>query len=64
MASAYIEAFGPEASGGCNVVRGSCAVLLGSQILMVRSNEPDANHCRSRLFGVLERELEATVCCA
>ena len=52
VASAYIEALGPGASGGCKVVRGSCAVRVGSQSLMVLSNDPEASHCRSRLRGV------------
>ena len=65
VVNAYTDAFGPAPSGAFSVMRGS--VLCGpvpeleadarSQSLMVRSNEPEANHCCSRLHNV-RREAE------
>ena len=50
VANAYTDALGPDASGALRVINGSCAVRVGSHILMVRSKEPDASHWRSRLL--------------
>ena len=57
VASAYIEPFGPEPSGAVSESSGGgdaagsdeLDVREGSQILIVRSNEPEASHWRSRL---------------
>ena len=51
VVKAYSDALGPAASGGCSVSRGSDLLDADakSQSLIVRSNEPDANHCCSRL---------------
>jgi hypothetical protein len=52
-ASAYIDALGPDDSGGENVMVGcagcDCDERERSQNLMVRSNEPDAIQPCSRL---------------
>lgn len=54
VVSAYSDAFGPAASGGLSVSSGSDLLDADarSQSLTVRSNEPDANHCCSRLQDV------------
>lgn len=54
VASAYMDALGPAASGGCSVMSGSAFAdaVARSQSLIVRSNDPDATHCCSRLHNV------------
>ena len=54
VVSAYTEALAPAPSGVCRVIKGSfrCDAEARSQSLMVRSNEPEANHCCSRLHNV------------
>ena len=54
-ARAYTDALGLDASGTLRVISASCAVRVGSQILIVRSKDPDASHWRSRL-GTCEQE--------
>ena len=54
VASAYIDAFGPAASGGWRTMSGSAFAdaVARSHNLIVRSNDPEANHCCSRLHNV------------
>ena len=51
VVKAYMEDLGPDASGGCNVIRGSGLEdeVLRSHNLMVRSNDPEATQFCSRL---------------
>ena len=64
MVNAYTDAFGPAPSGAFSVMSGSvlCAPEFEpeadarSHNLIVRSNEPEANHCCSRLHNVRREE--------
>ena len=54
VAKAYSDAFGPAASGGLRVSSGSALLEAEarSHSLIVRSKEPEANHCCSRLQDI------------